>query len=54
MPKHFADFVQSGVSAGVVLVPQHLPVPVANEQLVLIWAASDPDEWVNRICALPL
>lgn len=54
MPTHFGDFVQSEVSAGVLLVPQHLPVPVAVEQLVLIWAASEPEEWVNRICALPL
>jgi hypothetical protein len=54
MPTHFADFVQSNVSAGVLLLPQHVPVPEAVEQLVLVWAASDPEEWVNRICVLPL
>jgi hypothetical protein len=54
MPTHFADFVQSNVSAGVLLLPQHVPVPVAVEELVLVWAASDPEEWVNRICVLPL
>ena len=54
MPKHFADFVQSAASAGVLLVSQQLPVQDAVEQLVLIWAASEPEEWINRICALPL
>jgi hypothetical protein len=50
----FADSLRSNMSAGVLLVPQHLPIPEAVEQLVLIWAASDPEEWVNRSCVLPL
>jgi hypothetical protein len=54
MPWHFADFVQSAASAGVLLVSQQLPVQDAVEQLVLIWAASEPEEWINRICPLPL
>jgi hypothetical protein len=54
MPRHFADLVRSSPSPGVILVPQHLSVADAVEQLLLIWAASEPDEWVNRICSLPL
>lgn len=54
MPKHFADFLEAGPSPGVLLVPQRMPAPVAVEQLILIWAASAPEEWVNRICRLPL
>ncbi len=54
MPTHFADFVHSNVSAGVLLLPQHMPVPEAVEQLLMVWAATDPEEWVNRICVLPL
>jgi hypothetical protein len=54
MPRHFAAFIQSKASPGVVLVPQHLSVADAVEQLLLIWAASDPDDWINRICSLPL
>jgi hypothetical protein len=54
MPRHFGEFVKSSVSPGVLLVPQRLPVPEAVEQLILIWAASEAEEWVNRICILPL
>lgn len=54
MPKQFADFVQSAASAGVLLLSQQLPVQAAVEELVLIWTASDSEEWINRICALPL
>jgi hypothetical protein len=55
MPRHFGDFVQAGNSSpGVILVPQRLPVGDAIEELVLIWAASDADEWQNRILRIPL
>jgi len=54
MPKHFADFLQTGTSPDVVLVPQRMPSQVAVEELILIWAASDADEWVNRISRIPL
>lgn len=54
MPKHFSDFVQTAASPGVLLVPQHLTVSEVVDQLILLWAASDPDEWLNRICHLPL
>ncbi|HLX06791.1 MAG TPA: DUF5615 family PIN-like protein [Thermoanaerobaculia bacterium] len=54
MPRHFGEFVQSSQSPGALLIPQRLPVPEAAEQLIMIWAASDPEEWVNRICVLPL
>jgi Domain of unknown function (DUF5615) len=54
MPIHFAELVQGGQSAGVVLVPQHMPVADAAEWLLLIWATMEADEWVNRISFLPL
>jgi hypothetical protein len=55
MPQHFGDFLQAGNSSpGVLLVPQRLPVGQAIEELVLIWAASDADEWQNRILRIPL
>jgi predicted nuclease of predicted toxin-antitoxin system len=55
MPQHFADFLQThGSSPGVLLAPQHLPVAEAIEELVLIWTATDPDEWRNRILRIPL
>jgi hypothetical protein len=54
MPQHFAEFLRTSTSAGVVMVPQHFPIPDVVEQIILIWAASEAEEWVNRICRLPL
>ena len=55
MPRHFGDFLQSGNSSpGVLLAPQRLPLADAMDELVLIWAASDADEWRDRILRIPL
>ncbi len=54
MPGHFADFIAENTSPGVLVVPQYLPVSVAVEDLLLIWSASEAEEWINRICFLPL
>jgi hypothetical protein len=53
MPKHFRQFTQSRRSPGVLLVRQDLPVGEAIEILLLIWEASEADEWVNRLCLAP-
>ena len=54
MPRHFADFIASNISPGLIVIPQRLPLFSAVEDLLLIWSASEADEWVNRICFLPL
>ena len=54
MPDHFAQFMMTSRSPGVFIVPQHLPVITAVDELLLIWSASEPDEWADRICYLPL
>jgi predicted nuclease of predicted toxin-antitoxin system len=55
MPRHFGEFLQTtGASPGVILVPQRLPVAEAIEELVLIWGASESEEWANRILRIPL
>ena len=54
MPRHFADFIGENVSSGVLVVPQHVPAAVVVENLLLIWIATEAEEWVNRICFLPL
>ncbi|HXF39626.1 MAG TPA: DUF5615 family PIN-like protein [Blastocatellia bacterium] len=54
MPKHFAEFVTTNTSAGVIVVPQKMAVNAVVDDLVLIWAASESVEWVNRIQSLPL
>jgi len=54
MPHHFARFLSTQTSAGLLIVPQHLTLAVVVEDLLLIWGASSPEEWVNRVCYLPL
>jgi hypothetical protein len=55
MPRHFADFLEvRGSSPGVILVSQHLPLRDAIMELVLIWGASEAEEWQNRITTIPL
>ena len=41
-------------SPGVIVVPQSLAVVTVLEELVLIWAASQAEEWTDRIVYLPL
>jgi hypothetical protein len=55
MPKHFAEFVSAGRSSpGVFLVQQHTPLALIIDDLVLIWMASTPEDWENRIVQIPL
>ena len=54
MPRHFATFIQEQTSAGVLLVPQRLPVVAVVEDLLLIWTATEAEDWHNCITSLPL
>jgi hypothetical protein len=54
MPRYFGEFIATETSAGLLIVPQHLPVASVAEDLMLIWALTEPDEWTNRIVFLPL
>lgn len=54
MPKHFAEFIVHTPSSGVIVIPQKLPIRAAVDDLLLIWTASDAEEWLNRIQVLPL
>lgn len=54
MPSHFAAFIEHSQSSGVIIVPQRLPVRSVVEDLILIWTASETEEWINRLQILPL
>jgi len=54
MPQHFADFIAYTSCPGVLIIPQHLSIAVAVEDLLLIWFLTEAEEWVNRIRYLPL
>lgn len=54
MPKHFAEFITNETSGGVIIIPQKLAIRSAVDDLMLIWVATEPEEWANRILSLPL
>jgi hypothetical protein len=55
MPRHFAAFRATGAtSPGVFLVQQNTPLGSVIEEVMLIWMASTPDDWRNRIVVIPL
>jgi hypothetical protein len=54
MPTEFAKFLEGRSHPGVIVVPQHHSTSVIAEELLLIWEASDAEEWVNTLCYLPL
>lgn len=55
MPIHFRRYVNSGAnSSGVILLREGVPIGAAIEDLVLIWSASEADEWINRLVWIPL
>jgi hypothetical protein len=53
MPRHFAQFIATVISPGVIVIPQRMPLGVAVDWLVAIWAASEAEEWINLIVPLP-
>ena len=54
MPRHLGKFLTSrGSSPGVFLVSQDSEIGEVVDDLVLIWAASDAEEWENRIVKVP-
>lgn len=54
MPRQFAEFITTETSPGLLVVPQHLAIAAAVEDLLLIWVTTEAEEWSNRISFLPL
>ena len=54
MPSHFASFMTTRTSPGLILISQNLPILQAVDDLILIWEASEAEEWVNRLDSFPL
>jgi hypothetical protein len=54
MPRHFAEFISQYQSPGAFIVPQRIEIAAAIDELILIWSASNSDEWTNLILYLPL
>ena len=54
MPTYFGEFILSTASPGLIVVRQQLAVGGVLEDLASIWAASQAEEWTNRLVYLPL
>lgn len=54
MPRHFSRFVATRRSAGLLVVPQFLSLGAVVEDLLLINAATEAEEWINRLGFLPV
>ena len=54
MPGHVARFIENEISPGLFIISQDTPIIDVAEELLLIWAASETEEWLNRICSIPL
>lgn len=54
MPAHFARYVNGAHSPGVILLREATPIASAIEELVLIWSASEAEDWIGRLVWIPL
>lgn len=55
MPAPFVEFLEAGNhSPRLLLVPQSSRVGPVIESIVLIWLATDPSEWIDRLAWLPI
>ncbi len=54
MPRHLHRFTATVRSPGVILLREGISIATAIEELVLIWSASEAEEWFNRLVWLPM
>jgi hypothetical protein len=54
MPFHFGQFLLRRNSPGLFIILQWMGIVAAIEELLLVWSASDGEEWTNLILYLPL
>ncbi len=54
MPAHFSRFVETHHSPGLIVVSQEVDIAAAMDDLLLIWAASDSEEWQGKIGFVPI
>lgn len=53
MPHHFGEFIQHQTYPGVFIVRKRFEMSKVIEAIHLVWFASEPEEWINVISALP-
>jgi hypothetical protein len=53
MPEHFAHFIQTRSSPGLILISQELSYHHAIEGLLRVWATTEAEDWQNILSFLP-
>ena len=54
MPAHFRRFALRVKSPGVILLREGISIAAGIEELLLIWNASDSEDWIDRLVWIPL
>jgi hypothetical protein len=54
MPRAFAEFIRTNASPGVLMVSQRTDLLSAIEGVLLIWSASEAEEWTNHLGTIPI
>ena len=54
MPRHFMQFRETQSTPGLIIVSQHLDMGTAIEDLLLIWVATQAEEWVGHLGFVPV
>jgi hypothetical protein len=54
MPTHFGHFIENHKSPGLIVISQKTEILSAIEDLILLWMASESEEYVNSILTIPL
>ena len=52
MPDHFANFVETKTSAGLLVIRQKVSIRRALEELLHVWIESEADDWINQMRVL--
>jgi hypothetical protein len=53
MPEWFRQCVEERHCAGLILVPDKMRIRDVIEDLLLIWHATEAEEWVSQMLRLP-
>ncbi len=54
MPRHFAGFIKNNDCSGVILVSKKFEISLAIDEVILIWMASEAEEYINSIRQIPI
>ncbi len=53
MPEHFARFIETRSSPGLILISQELSYHHAIEGLLRLWTSTEAEDWQNILSFLP-